>query len=107
MSNPRYLVRPGDYTIYELDDSNNCYRYLKPFTYSDGTRAQAQSNFTFENVTNYAGFFPIDEEDIPIYKKKHDDYMEFIAWHCRPDGHGSSKGGSKKEFKKRKRCGTL
>jgi len=96
---PTYLVRLNDFAIYEIDKSNNCYRsFTTKLKYPDGTRAYAQDNFTFENLTRYYDFFPIKKKEIPFYKKKHDLYYKWMAWASRPDGHGGSKGGTFDEY---------
>ena len=97
---PKYLVRPDDFSIFDLDESNGCYRgwSRKPITYGDGTRPNAQSHFTFENLTQNYGFFPIEENQIEIYEKKSDEYYDFLSWQHRSDGHGGSKGGTHEEY---------
>ena len=39
-----------------------------------------------------------DEKALDIYKEKHNEYMDFMKWYCRPDGHGGSKGGTREEY---------
>lgn len=102
---PKYLVRPDDYSIFDLDESNNCYRSWskKPITYSDGTRPKAYDHFTFENLTKNYDFFPIDESELDIYEEKCHEHYKFLGWLSRPDGHGGCKGGTYEEFLKSKR----
>ena len=97
---PKYLVRPDDFSIFDLDESNGCYRrWLKmPITYSDGTRPPAMTHFTFENLTGNYGFFPIDESEIQTYQQKNDEWYNFIEWQDRSDGHGGCKGGTYEEY---------
>ena len=92
----KYLVRPGDYHIFELDKSNGCYRSYstKGVTYSDGTRPNAQSHFTYENLTKIYDFFPITESEIQTWEV----HCKYIIWSTRSDGHGGSKGGTFEEF---------
>lgn len=49
MVTPKYLVRANDFSIFDLDESNGCYRgwSRKPTTYRDGTRPEAMLHFTF------------------------------------------------------------
>lgn len=94
----KYLVRPNDYSVFELDESNGCYRSYKGPTYSDGTRPNAQLHFTFENLTENYDFFPITEDEISIYEKKCDQYYKFLSWQTRSDGHGGIKGGTFDEY---------
>ena len=96
----KYLVRPSDFHIWEIDDVNNCYRsYINSnVLYPDGTRPNAQPHFTFENLTMNYGFFPIDENELEFYINKNKEYHKFISWKTRPDGHGGSKGGTYDEY---------
>jgi hypothetical protein len=100
MDYPKYLVRPHDFNIFDLDESNGCYRGWSrtPTTYGDGTRPNAMSHFTFENLTENYGFFPIDENELETYEEKSDEYYKFLSWQSRSDGHGGSKGGSYEEY---------
>jgi len=98
MENPQYLVRPNDYSIWEIDPSNNCYRDYEGPKYSDGTTPNANDKWTFEFLQRY-GFFPIDETEIPIYKEKCSYYYAFLSWQHRNDGHGGCKGGTEEEYK--------
>ena len=95
----KYLVRPNDYHIFEIDESNGCYRsYTKNITRSDGTRPDAQKHFTYENLTKNYNFFPITEDEISIFEEKNKQYNMFISWQNRSDGHGGIKGGTFEEF---------
>lgn len=97
---PKYLVRPNDFSIFDLDETNGCYRAWskKPILYSDGTRPNAMTHFTFENLTKNYGFFAIDESEIKMYEKKSNEHYKFISWQNRPDGHGGVKGGTYEEY---------
>ena len=97
---PKYLVRPSDYHIWEIDESNGCYRSYTNMDVlrCDGTRPNAMKHFTLENLTKNYGFFEIDESEIEIYVKKNDEYHKFRSWQNRPDGHGGIKGGSYEEY---------
>lgn len=96
----KYLVRPSDFHIWEIDESNGCYRsYINmDVLRSDGTRPNAQKHFTYEILTNGYGFFPIDESEIERYINKNDEYHKFISWQTRSDGHGGCKCGTYEEF---------
>lgn len=100
MKYPKYLVRPHDYHIFEIDESNGCYRSYstRNVTYSDGTRPQAQSHFTFDNLVKNYGFFPIQESDLSRFEKEHEFEMGFRIWQSRNDGHGGAKGGTYGEY---------
>lgn len=97
---PKYLVRPDDFNIFDLDESNGCYRSWskKPITYSDGTRPNAMEHFTLENLTKNYGFFEIDESELDVYEQKCNEHYKFLSWQSRSDGHGGSKGGTYEEY---------
>lgn len=97
---PKYLVRPDDFSIFDLDESNGCYRSWskKPITYSDGTRPNAMEHFTLENLTKNYGFFEIDESELELYEQKCDEHYKFLSWQSRSDGHGGYKGGTYEEY---------
>ena len=98
----KYLVRPHDCHIWELDESNKCYRSwsTREVTYSDGTRPNAHREHTFENLTENHNFFPIDESELQTYEDKNNEHHKFINWTTRSDGHGGSKGGTYEEYKR-------
>ena len=100
MKKSKYLVRPDDFHIFEVDDSNGCYRSytLRSITYPDGTRPEASDNFTYENLTHNYNFFPIDEDKLSAYEYFGKIYVDFVSWQCRPDGHGGVKGGTYEEY---------
>lgn len=100
MDLPKYLVRPDDFHIFELDESNYCYRSYEQ--YPREHRQSAYDHFTFQNLSENYGFIPIDEEDIPYWEEKHQLYLDFMVWSCRPDGHGGRKGGTMEEFLQRR-----
>jgi hypothetical protein len=86
----KYLVRPKDYTIFEVDYTNGCYR-----CFSDKykrNRFHAYKHFTFENLTQNYGFLPITEADIPTYKKLAHTYWDIMKKYTESDGHGGCKG---------------
>lgn len=93
-----FLVRPDDFQIFELDNSNSCYR---PYANKEiKNRPFAYDHFTFDNLTEHYGFFPINENEIEFYEKKNELYHKWQAWSSRPDGHGSVKGGTMEEYLK-------
>lgn len=96
----KYLVRPNDMHIFEMDKSNSCYRSYtnRNVTRMDGLRPLAQEHFTYENLTEDYNFFPIDELDIPMYEYFNNIYHKYINWTTRSDGHGGSKGGTFEEY---------
>ena len=95
MTNPQYLVRPHDSHIFELDESNQCYRsFSAPVEYPDGTRPNAQSHFTLDNLTSNYDFFQIKKSELKKYEEKHNFHLGYVLWSTRPDGHGGIKGGT-------------
>jgi len=77
----QYLVRPSDFHIFEIDESNGCYRSYtnKNVLHSDGSRPNAQKHFTFDILTKNYGFIPIDVDEIKMYEKKNNEYHDFIS----------------------------
>lgn len=106
---PKYLVRPDDYAIFELDESNGCYRSWSknPITYTDGTRPNAMLHFTLINLTKNYNFFIINENDIEFYNKRNNDHYNFLSWQNRSDGHGGVKGGTYEDYLKRIKYGKV
>ena len=98
----KYLVRMRDYHIFDLDESNNCYRSYstKNVTYSDGTRPRAPKHFTFENLTENYDCISIEEYEIDMYEHLHNEHMSYMKWRTRSDGHGGVKEGTKQEYQK-------
>ena len=79
---PKYLVRPSDYHIWEIDESNGCYRSYTNMDVlrCDGTRPNAMEHFTLENLTKNYGFFEIDESELELYEQKCDEHYKFLSW---------------------------
>lgn len=96
----KYLVRPNDMHIFEVDESNGYYRSYstRNVVYHDGGRPNASDHMTYENLTNNYNFFPIDELNLSMYEYFHNLYMGFIIWQNRPNGHGGIKGGTFEEW---------
>ena len=95
-----YLVRMNDYAIFELDPSNGCYRIYEQPGKEKENRPNAQSHFTFTNLTENYNFIPIKKKEIPQWIKRHDYELGFRIWQCRNDGHGGAKGGDRYEYAK-------
>lgn len=96
MENSKYLVRPSDFCIFEIDESNGCYRVYEKSPHPN--RQNAYKHFTYDNLVNHIGFFPITEDKISYYEKRHTFEIKFMSWQCRNDGHGGCKGGTRKEY---------
>ena len=96
MNNPKYLVRPSDFFIFEVDESNGAYRSLD----SRGTehRPPAYPHFSYVNLTKGYGFFPIEEHEITYFQHMGNIRFQFTSWLLRSDGHGGVKGGTWEEF---------
>ena len=71
MKTPKYLIRPCDNHIFEIDITNNCYRSYTTCSVTDrfGNRPNAYEHFTFENLTKNYGFTIVDEKDIKIHEE--------------------------------------
>ena len=93
---PKYLVRTRDNHIWELDKRNVFYKSYscKPMIYSDGTEILASPSMNYEDLTKIYGFIPIKKDQLEIYEKKHQEYLDFTCWQTRSDGHGGIKGGT-------------
>ena len=96
----KYLVRPKDFHIFDLDESNNCYRSYSTrcVTYPDGTRPNAQLHFNFKNLVENYDFIPIQDAELKKYEEKHELYCGYMMWSGRSDGHGGAKGGTMQEY---------
>lgn len=99
MKKSKYLVRPNDMHIFEIDESNNCYRSYSVKGVKN--RPSADKYYTHENLTQNYNFFPIDENDLSIYEYFHDLFTKFVIWSRRSDGHGGCKNSSFEEYKER------
>lgn len=86
----KYLVRPDDFAIFEVDESNGCYRAMSNEPISN--RPNAYNHFTYDNLTLGYGFFPIDEFEVVIYKQKSEEYHNYLTYKTRSDGHGGIMG---------------
>lgn len=95
----KYLVRPHDSHIFEVDLTNGCYHSLS--TRGSANRPRAYDHFTYENLTQNHDFFEIEESEIERYNQKNDLYHKWVGWTTRSDGHGGSKGGTFEEYVKK------
>lgn len=102
MKKSKYLVRPSDMHIFEVDESNGCYRSYtnRNVTDSDGNRPEAYSHMNYDNLTQNYHFFPVEEYDLSLYEYFEAVCVDFISWQNRPNGHGGAKGGTFEEFLK-------
>jgi len=91
----KYLVRPNDMMIFEIDESNGCYR---PRIVDMKNVPQAQSYFTYEHLTQDYNFFPIKEEELKMYEFFEFVSYDYMGWQGRPDGHGGYKGGKFEKY---------
>ncbi len=85
-----YLVRPEDNAIFEIDPFNGCYRpYI---TNKIKNRSNAYSHFTFKNLTEDYGWFPIEKSEIPKYQELNKEWHRIWAKYYESDGHDGIKG---------------
>lgn len=71
MKIPKYLRRPCDNHIFEIDKTNYCYRSYTTRHVVDrfGNRPEAYQHFTFENLTRNYGFVSITKKQVKGYEK--------------------------------------
>jgi len=95
---PRYLVRPSDHHVFEIDPSN-C-RYRSATLRDDPNRPFAYLHFTYDVLTDNYGFFPIREDQLDEYLTMDEElnlaYNEHLS-------HGISYGCTIQEFAAMKR----
>ncbi len=86
-NNSKYLVRPHDFRVFELD-FNNAYRAYEEPGKEIVNRSNAQSHFTFKNLTQNYDFFVIQESEIQDYQKKNHLYYKYQDLKWKNDHHG-------------------
>lgn len=86
----KYLYRPSDYTIFKCN-KNGRYEILDQ---NDDRHSFSWSRAVL--ISN--NFKPCIKKDFNSLKEKQKFHREFTSWKCRSDGHGGSKGGTKKEY---------
>ena len=87
----KYLARPSDGEIL-IQNANGSYSFMNscmhiPYEYPE----QVLLNLDFEEVT---------EEDFPRLKIKGEQYMRYLSWTNRNDGHDGCNGGTFEGFLK-------
>jgi hypothetical protein len=98
MKKPKYIVRPDDFSIFEIDQTNGRYRIWEKNPNNNKSRPKAMKHFTLENLTKNYHFFPINESEIEYYEQKSNEHYNFISWKHRPDGHGGIKDGTYEQY---------
>lgn len=95
---PKYLVCPNNYNIFTLNPENNEY-------YSEliGANRNQLMSYSYDTLVNIHHFYPAKECELEMYKKKSDEYYEFVSWQSRNDGHGGTKGGTYEQFLQHKK----
>lgn len=88
-----YIARMKDGAILKKNEDET-YSFISskmssPYRYSEYELPSP----TFEKVT---------EQDFPRLKEIEEEYLEYMNWSSRSDGHGGIKGGSLEEFRKLK-----
>ena len=69
--NPKYLVRPPDYCLFELDEKTQCYKGY-------GTPTEPYFHFTYDNLVNNYGYHSIEEGEISLYEEKSHKYFDSL-----------------------------
>jgi hypothetical protein len=95
---PKYLVRPSDNHVFEIDPSN--YRYRSVYLRNDPNRPQSYPHFTYENLTMNHKFFPIREDQLGEYLAMDEELKRAYSEHL---SHGISYGCTIQEFAAMKR----
>lgn len=88
--NPKYLIRPSDFELFELyrDDIRYQARYISNYLEN---APEPYPHFTYENLVNNYDFFPIDEDEIEKYSLLSNQKWEYEKWRCTNDGYGGLK----------------
>lgn len=84
---PQYLVRPDDFVVFTLRNTDGEYSADK----------NSIIKYRYKSLVDL-GFYAATEEDLPELKKKSHLYYQWLIWESRPDGHGETKGGTFEEF---------
>lgn len=92
---PKYLVRPSDHAVFVLVPKMKG-RYAVRDRMSDFPVSK-YNTYEYALLINM-GWYVCDEKDLPDVEEKHREYMDYLVWHTRPDGHGGSKGGTIEEY---------
>ena len=97
MKFPKYLIRPSDHAIFVLvKNSGGQYRV-------DCSGPEWSGNtYPYDMLVDY-GWYPCGEDSLKKEKELHKEYVEFLKWTCRPDGHGGVEGGTMEEYLKFKK----
>ena len=94
MEKPKYLVRPGDYSLFVQTEEGE-------YTHEINIRHNWIGNkYSYERLVDSFNFFPCTEKELKEIKKKNELYNKWISWTTRSDGHGGAKGGTFEEFLK-------
>ena len=87
MKNSKYLVRPNDNMVFEVDPSNGCYRSYD--SKNTRNRPNAYEHFTYKHLTLHYDYFPIEESEISKYEELCSQHYKQLIEEDRPDGHGN------------------
>ena len=69
---PEYLVRRSDFMIFKFNKKFNAYNTLD-------SPQEPYMHFTYRNLTQNYDYFPINKDEIYIYKAKKDEYYTNLA----------------------------
>jgi len=89
---PLFFYRPDDFVIFEKIENDN-------YVLQDNLLRSHRHEYSYECLCSH-NFIPCTESEFPLLKENHDQWMEYMKWYTRSDGHGGSKGGSFDEFLK-------
>jgi hypothetical protein len=87
---PRFLVRPDDHAIFELQPNNRYGIYDR--TGKMKNKPRAYDHFSFEILTENYGWFPIHANQIPEHEAKNHEWNRIWSKYFESDGHDGIKG---------------
>lgn len=96
---PKYYARPHDGTVFSLNEDGKTYSIedsKKEFPNNLHNKYTQKTLLTNE-------FYEVTKKDFPRLKKINKEYLEFMSWYTRSDGHGGIKGGTIEEFRELKK----
>lgn len=78
----KYLVRPGDFMIFERIEGVDCYEIIDPPTDRFGNKPIPFAHFTEASLKGH-GFFEIDEDEIEVFQQLRSGRYRKISEGCR------------------------
>lgn len=85
---PKYLVRPDDHAIFEIQPDIMRYGLFGKIK----NKPKAYDHFTYENLVNHYGWYPINEDEIPKHQALNHRWNQIWSKYMESDGHDGVKG---------------